>query len=336
MFNRGKLLSGVAAVGIYLLFIFIILYYYNIHNQKAKNYVEKNSNRVTVTLVNSDKTVLNRSDKVNTPSKPIPNIKTHTPLASISQAIPKKAAIKPPKSKKIKQSQEQVRQKEIAAKREAKQRRLARIEAEKKKKKEAIERKKKEQERQRLAAQEAKKRKEAKRRKEQERQRLAALEAKKKKEAKERRRREEEKKHRQSQDLFANVNIKEPVKRQRQNSSQPNRVKHTSTATDRIKNTHQSGQVSNKNRERGVENAYIAKVKRQLSNWSAQSNYKGHRATIRLTINSSGHFRYSIQSSTSASMSSGLRDFLEQLNRMGLGSHNRSTPYDIKVHFIAR
>ena len=54
--NRNKLLSGMTALTIYLGLIFLILFYYNIHKTKAKNYVEKDSGRVTVTFVNSDKT----------------------------------------------------------------------------------------------------------------------------------------------------------------------------------------------------------------------------------------------------------------------------------------
>ncbi|HHH19111.1 MAG TPA: cell envelope integrity protein TolA [Campylobacterales bacterium] len=376
MFNRGKLFSGVAAVGIYFLLIFLVLYHYNVHNQKAKNYVEKNSNRVTVTLVNSDTTVLNRSDKVNAPSKPVSESKP-IPVAPITPPpVPKKtpvkqsepkqnterqAAIKEQQRRQAEQRQaaerekrrqaqvaqenrrkEQARQQAIADKKLAEERRLARIAADKKKEtaRQQAEAKKEREAQRRIAAQEAKKKKEAeeaKRRQEQERQRLAAQEAKKKKEAEARRRQEEEaKKRRQAQDLFANVNTQEPVKKTPQSNPQPNRVKHTSTAADRIRNTQQSGQVSDKNRERGIENAYIAKVKRHLNNWSAQSNYKGSRATIRLIISSSGRFRYTIQSSTSGAMSAGLRQFLDQLNRMGLGTHTKSTPYDIKVNFTAR
>ena len=55
-----------------------------------------------------------------------------------------------------------------------------------------------------------------------------------------------------------------------------------------------------------------------------------------LTIMSSGRFRYTINRSSSGALSSGLREFLEQLNRIGLGQHNKSTPYRISVTFRAR
>ncbi|MBD3793891.1 MAG: cell envelope integrity protein TolA [Campylobacterales bacterium] len=344
MFNRGKLYSGVAAIGIYLLLIFIVLYYYNVHAQKAKNYVEKNSNRVTVTLVNSDKTVFNRSDEVNKPKKPVEGKKA--PVApptpqkeseakkepEIKKEPEPKKEVKTPtlaedQKRKEQQRQEAVRQererqaqiakeaeqkKALEAKKIAEAKRQAQLEAEKKKQ------------------QEEAKRREAERQKEAERKRLAEEAQKRREEA------ERKKNQQQPKDLFANVNTNEPVKQTTQPTSEPSQIKHTSSAIDRIRNTQLSGQQSDQNRERGIEDAYLAKVKNQLNNWSAQSNYKGHTATIRLTITSSGHFSYTIQSSTSGEMSAGLRDFLDQLNRIGLGSHSKSSPYVISVNFIAR
>jgi len=73
----NKLTSGIIAIGIYLGLLFLILLYYNVHERKARNYVNKNSNRVTVTLVNSDKTVFNRSSKHSTPTKPL---RVHHPI----------------------------------------------------------------------------------------------------------------------------------------------------------------------------------------------------------------------------------------------------------------
>ena len=90
--NRGKIFSGIAALVIYMLLILTILFFYNIHQVKAKNYVEKNENRVTVTLVNSEKTVLNRSDKSSNTNKPTPLVVPPIPLK-----IPKKTSKEAPK-----------------------------------------------------------------------------------------------------------------------------------------------------------------------------------------------------------------------------------------------
>jgi len=371
----NKLISGIVAIGIYFILLFFILMYYNIHKIKAKNYVEKNSNRVTVTLVNSDTTILNKSSKKSTPIKPNPITSNHKKENTIHHATPHHIA--PPKKAKhhstptkkdiIKRARERKKEQELKKKKEAQ--RLARIKREQeelKKKKEAqrlarIKREeelKKKKEAQRLARikreqEELKKKKEAQRlarikreeelKKKKEAQRLARIkreqeELKKKKEAqrlaRERARAEEERKKR-AKNLFSSVN----TNRHRDTTKQPketSHVRHNSSIVDRIKNTHQSGRTSDKNREKGIKNAYIAKVKRQLSNWNAQSNYKGHSATIVLTIMNSGKFRYTIKNSTSMAMTSGLREFLDQLNRIGLGRHTKSTPYEIKVTFKAR
>jgi outer membrane biosynthesis protein TonB len=101
--NRGKVVSGFVALGIYLGLIFLVLFFYNIHKTKAKNYVEKNSDRVTVTLVNSDKTVFNKSEKVSTPNKPtIPMIVPPVPLKRATpKPVPKKVVRPKPKPKPI-------------------------------------------------------------------------------------------------------------------------------------------------------------------------------------------------------------------------------------------
>jgi len=361
----SKLTSGILAIGIYLGLIFLILLYYNIHKIKAKNYVEKNSNRVTVTLVNSDKTVFNKSSKKSTPIKPRPSrvhhnvkpIKTHIPTSQLKHITPpvkkepkkvttptkkeleaKRVAQAQRRAKERKKRLEQERVAQLAKDKKKKEaQRLARIKREQEAKKEQerlarIKKEKEKKEQERLAR--IKKEKEKK-----ERERLARI--KREKEAKKRRERErqarirEEERKKRAKNLFSSVNTNTPNKSPKRPKEQSH-IRHNSSVVDRIKNTHQSGRVSNRNRERGVENAYIAKVEKQLRNWNAQSNYKGQSATIKLTIFSSGKFRYTIKRSSSMALSSGLREFLDQLNRIGLGQHNKSTPYVINVTFRAR
>ncbi len=378
----NKLTSGILAIGIYFILLFLVLLYYNVHKIKAKNYVEKNSNRITVTLVNSDKTVFNKSSKITIPKKPTPRHhiskpKHHaiTPLVPkkhiVKPKIPPKRNITPSKKDRLTKAREERKKLEEAKKiarakarreRERQEREAqAKKETEKKKIAEARAKKIKEQrERERLAniakkkkeqqerAKEARRAKELERIKKEkekkERARLARI--KKEKEKKERARlarirAEEDRKKRakeRSKNLFSSIKTHttpraEPKRPRREQTSQ---IRHNSSVADRIKNTHQSGRVSNKNRERGVVNAYIAKVQKQLNNWNAQSNYKGQSATIKLTIMSSGHFRYTVRRSSSGALSHGLRTFLDQLNRIGLGRHNKSTPYIIEVTFRAR
>ncbi|HGZ70126.1 MAG TPA: hypothetical protein ENK74_01880, partial [Nitratifractor sp.] len=323
----NKLTSGIVAISIYLGLIFLILLYYNVHEIKAKNYVEKNSNRVTVTLVNSDKTVFNKSSKHSTPTKPIrvhhsirpqkshtvpPKPKTlrhpikpkkvHTPtkkeieekkvakakarrakerlkrlererVANIKKAKSKKEAERLAQIAKAKKRRAEAKAEAIKrakAKKEAE--RLAQIAKDKKRradaKAEAIKRAKAKKEAKRLAQikQEKKKKEEAKARvqrikKEKEKKRLARIKAER-----ERKKRIKER----SNSLFSSVNTSSSTKSPKAPPKERSHIRHNSSVADRIKNTHLSGRTSNRNRERGVENAYIAKVQKQLRNWNAQ------------------------------------------------------------------
>ena len=304
--NRGKLLSGIAALGIYLGLIFLVLFFYNIHKTKAKNYVEKDSQRVTVTLVNSDKTVLNKSDKVSNRNRPTP---------TITPPIPVKTSIKEPKRepkeepKKIERASKPIPKPKVAPKEVTPKKVI--------KPKVVVPQKeipKKEVPKKIVPKKEIPKK---------------VVPPKKTQSAK---------------DLFSSVKTKdvskEAIKKRPQEFTPPKEVssiKHSSSVTDRIKSSHQSGTVSNANREKGVENAYIAKVKRHMNNWSAEGSSRGQRVEIELTIYSSGKFRYRVISGVASSnMESSLRAYLDTLNRMGLGPHNKSTPYIIEVKFSTR
>ena len=293
--NRGKVLSGVAALSIYLGIIFLILFFYNIHKAKAKNYVEKNSDRVTVTLVNSDKTVFNKTDKVSTPKKPAPIvtppvIKKNEPKKTVPKKVePKKIvhAVKPiPKPQKI---------------------------APKKIPKKVIPQKPK-----KVIPKPPKKTVPKKPKK------IIPKPPKKKVPKK------------SAKDLFSSVKTNTPVKKTPKRPAkrpikQPSSVHHNSSITDRIKATHQSGRVSNANRDKGIENRYIARVKSHMNNWNAVGA-KGQWVTIHLIIYNSGKFRYTA-TGVNGAMKSSLKQYMDTLNRMGLGRHKKSTPYSIQVRF---
>ena len=339
MVNLLKILSAIIAILIYFLILLVVLYAYNRHAQKAKHYVEKNSNRVTVTLVNSDVTVLNRSDKENKPkSIKLPHVVTPHPVkSSLTPTKPLERHTLPKKSKTIKQELDKKREEaqkvkeELLAKKRAKE---AKARAEAKAKEEAKRRAKeaKAKEEAKRRAKEAKAREEAKRR---------AKEAKAKEEAKRRAkeakaREERAKKKRQEQARRERANLFDGLKLP---SATPpkNQVHHRSSAMDRIANTQQHGSPSDKNRDKGVVDAYRAKVEKQLRNWSAQSEYKGHSATIKLIIYRSGDFRYTILRSSSPALTQGLKAFLNRLKRMGgLGRHHAAHPYEFNVTFKAR
>lgn len=305
--NRGKIVSGLVALIIYISIIFMILFFYNIHKAKAKNYVEKNSDRVTVTLVNSDKTVFNRRDKVSTPKKPLPKaippvkkpiLKKHTPKKNVPKKV--KHAPKPiPKPKKIvPQPPKKVVPKKVVPKPPKKT--IPKKVVPKKPKK-------------------------------------VVPKPPKKKVPKE----VVPKKPKSAKDLFSSIKTtrpvkkapkhRQPVKKEPKAQKHPSSIKHNSSITDRLLATHQSGRVSNANRDKGIENAYIAKVKQRMNNWDAVG-MKGQWVTVHLTIYNSGKFRYTT-SGVSGSMRASLKRYLDTLNRMGLGRHKKSTPYSIQVRF---
>ena len=373
--NSGKLVSGIAALAIYLSLIFLVLYFYNIHQTKAKNYVEKNSDRVTVTLVNSDKTVFNKSAKVSTPKKPVPVVmppvvkktqprkappkkkvpkkyvpKKHVPKKHVPKKhVPKKIVPKKVIPKKItrpkkivpkKKVPKKVIPKKIAPKKKVpkkvmpKKKVPKKVVPKKKVPKKKVPKKKvpkKVVPKKKVPKKVVPKKKVPKKvvpKKKVPKKKVPKKVVPKKKVPK-----------KTAKDLFSSVKTKDvkkrPVKRTpKRPVKRPSSIKHNSSVTDRIKATHQSGRTSNANRESGIKNAYIAKVKQRMNNWNA-IGAKGQWVTVNLTIFNSGKFRYTA-SGVSGAMKNSLKQYMNTLNRMGLGRHKKSTPYSIQVRFRVR
>ncbi len=311
--NRGKILSGFVALAIYLSIIFMVLFFYNIHKTKAKNYVEKNSNRVTVTLVNSDKTVFNKSAKKSIPNKPVPKIIPHIKKPIVKKHTPKKITPKKitPKKiipKKIKRATKPIpKPKKVVPKKVVPKKKIPKKVVPKKKLPKKV-----------IPKPPKKK--------------VPVKKVPKKKVPK-----------KTAKDLFSSINAKRPVHKRPKHTQpikrpspvkRPSSVKHNMSITDRIKATHQSGRLSNANRDKGIENAYIARVKRHMNNWNPVG-MKGQWVTVNLTIYNSGKFRYTT-SGVSGAMRESLKRYLDTLNRMGLGRHKKSTPYSIQVRFKVR
>ncbi|CAA6813080.1 MAG: M-like protein [uncultured Sulfurovum sp.] len=309
--NHGKMVSGIAALAIYLSLIFLVLYFYNIHQVKAKNYVEKNSDRVTVTLVNSEKTVFNKSDEVSTPKKPVSTFIPPVPL----QAIPKKVPPKKVKPKKVIPRPKTLPKKVIPKPKNVIPKKIAPKKTTPKPKKNVPKKN---------VPKKIKPPKIKPSKKVLPVKKVVPIKKAPKKTAK---------------DLFSSVKTtvpkKVPVKKiPKKPIKQTSSIKHNSSVTDRIRATHQNGRVSNANREKGIENAYIAKVERHMMNWNAVGA-RGQLVTVNLTIFNSGKFRYT-SSGVSGAMQRSLKQYLNTLNRMGLGRHKKSSPYSIQVHFKVR
>ena len=342
--NKGKVVSGFAALAIYLGFIVGILFFYNIHQTKAKNYVEKNDNRITVTLVNSDKTVLNRSDESSNENKPtaiIPSVPLKTPqkvepvksAPKVEQTIPpvvipKKIVPKKVVPKKVVKPKKIVPKKVVPKKKTPPKKAVPKkvvpkkVVPKKKVPKKVVPKKvvpKKQVPKKVVPKKVVPKKKIPKKV-------VPKKVVPKKKVPK-----------KTAKDLFSTVKTKDVSKRpvKKTPKKQPSSIKHSSSVTDRIKSSHQSGTSSNANRDKGIKNAYISKVKRKMNNWDAGSAHKGQRVKIALTIYNSGKFSYRIISGQ-GNIRSSLSQYLDRLKRIGLGRHSKSTPYSIQVSFTVR
>ena len=340
--NRGKVVSGFVALAIYLGLIFTVLFFYNIHKTKAKNYVEKNADRVTVTLVNSDKTVFNKSSKISTPKIPTPIIVPPVPL---KRATPKpkkhvpQRVIKPKPKPKKHVAKRVIKPKPKPKKHVAKRVIKPKPKPKKHVPKRVIKPKPKPKHVPKKVIKPKPKPKHVPKK---------VIKPKPKPKHVPKKVIKPKPKHvpkKTAKDLFSSVKTKDvtkrPVKRRPKPvfvpHKAPSSIKHNSSISDRIKNTHQSGRTSNSNRDRGIKNGYISKVKRHLNNWNADAVHKGKRVTLKLTIYSSGKFSYTILSGGNSSMRSSLSSFLDRLNRMGqLGGHSKASPYSIKVNFTVR
>ncbi|HIP28446.1 MAG TPA: hypothetical protein EYG82_04655, partial [Sulfurovum sp.] len=88
--------------------------------------------------------------------------------------------------------------------------------------------------------------------------------------------------------------------------------------------------------DRGIENAYLAKVEEKLNGWPAQSEYAGEKAKVILTIQTNGRFTFKVVTeSANPDFNEGLIAYLKQLQKFGFGPHNGGRAYSIDVEFLA-
>jgi len=105
------------------------------------------------------------------------------------------------------------------------------------------------------------------------------------------------------------------------------------SASERISNSLKN----QKNKESGVENAYIAKVESILENWPAQSEFAGEKATVTFFIKPTGKFEFQVTSgSNNDTFNVALLGFLRQLQGIGFGKHSAGRTYEFEAEFIAK
>jgi protein TonB len=92
-----------------------------------------------------------------------------------------------------------------------------------------------------------------------------------------------------------------------------------------------------RDRDRGIQNAYFAKVEKALQNWPSQSEFAGQTVKVWLRINRDGSFQFRLLSaSNNEDFNSGLIQYLRQLQRVGFDPHRNSKPYELNVEFVAK
>jgi len=120
--------------------------------------------------------------------------------------------------------------------------------------------------------------------------------------------------------LFDKVKEKKPVVKQEQ---KPKKKEKKSKKTQR--------------QDRGIQNAYFAKVERMLQNWPAQSEFAGEKIKVWLRIRQDGSFTFRILSASgNEAFNSELIQYLKQLQQIGFGYHQNDRPYELDVEFVAK
>lgn len=118
--------------------------------------------------------------------------------------------------------------------------------------------------------------------------------------------------------LFDKVNEKKPIEKEEKK-----------TRKKRLKE--EEGQ------DRGIKNAYFARVERMLQNWPSQSEFAGETIKVWLKIRQDGTFQFKLLSaSNNEDFNTGLIQYLQQLQRVGFAPHQNSRAYEVNVEFVAK
>lgn len=140
-------------------------------------------------------------------------------------------------------------------------------------------------------------------------------------------------------DLFANVSAskKSVEKHSIKTKNIPkknNLIKATNkkSASELVSSTHKKDKKSDK----GIENAYLARIEEKLKGWPAQSEYAGERAKVWIKVQPSGRFVFKVTTASgNDAFNTGLIDYLKQLQGIGFGPHKGNRAYTLNVEFIA-
>jgi len=133
--------------------------------------------------------------------------------------------------------------------------------------------------------------------------------------------------------LFDNVKTKKQPSKPKKKKVEKQKVTKPKVSASELFNDSIKVQKSS---DRGIENAYLAKVEEKLNGWPAQSEYAGEKAKVLLKIQTNGNFKFNIiTGSSNPDFNIGLEEYLKQLQRFGFGPHKGGRVYKIDVEFIA-
>ena len=133
--------------------------------------------------------------------------------------------------------------------------------------------------------------------------------------------------------LFDNVKTKKQPSKPKKKKVEKQKVTKPKVSASKLLNDSMKVQ---KPSDRGIENAYLARVEEKLNGWPAQSEYAGEKAKVLLKIQTNGSFTFKvITGSSNHDFNVGLEEYLKQLQRFGFGPHKGGRVYKIDVVFIA-
>lgn len=143
-------------------------------------------------------------------------------------------------------------------------------------------------------------------------------------------------------DLFANITSQKKVEKPKPVKVEATPPKPTKSTIAKVPDKPSASNLVSdslkiqKSSDKGIENAYLAKIEEKLKGWPAQSDYVGEKAKVWIKVEPNGTFQFRlITASGNEAFNTGLKAYLEQLQKIGFGPHKGDRAYELDVEFVA-
>jgi len=143
-------------------------------------------------------------------------------------------------------------------------------------------------------------------------------------------------------DLFANITSQKKMEKPKAVKAEMTPPKPTKSTVIKVADKPSASNLVSdtlkiqKSSDKGIENAYLAKIEEKLKGWPAQSEYVGEKAKVWIKVEPNGIFQFKlITASGNEAFNSGLKAYLEQLQKIGFGPHKGDRAYELDVEFVA-